>query len=220
MEPEVPSSSVLTFYGSLMKNRHKLGAVVLCQPLPLRGMSPFHFHEVRSFPPMPLPAPTLRAGEEGGNRGWDGWMASLTQWTGVWANSRSWWRTGKLGMLQFTGSQKSDATNWLNNSNPLLRLILKSTMIQVAQQQKLLGRPTLSKAVLGLLQTPRTFAFAASSSIKKIRKKFVILFYDCTDIKTNIIQDDSLLYIHSCFIYFLILKEIKAFVGSWKHPVP
>ena len=46
-------------------------------------------------------------------------MASLTQWTGVWANSRSWWRTGKLGMLQFTGSQKSDATNWLNNSNPL-----------------------------------------------------------------------------------------------------
>ena len=34
-----------------------------------------------------------------GNRGWDGWMASLTQWTWVWAKSRRWWRTGKPGML-------------------------------------------------------------------------------------------------------------------------
>ena len=46
----------------------------------------------------------LRAGE-GGDRGWDGWMASLTQWTWVWANSRRQWRTGKPGMLQFIGLQ-------------------------------------------------------------------------------------------------------------------
>ena len=48
----------------------------------------------------------LRAGEEEGNRGWDGWMASLTQWTWVWANSRSWWRTGKPGMVQSMESQR------------------------------------------------------------------------------------------------------------------
>ena len=48
----------------------------------------------------------LRAGREGDNRGWDGWMASLTQWTWVWVNSRSWWRTGKPGMLWFMGSQR------------------------------------------------------------------------------------------------------------------
>ena len=42
----------------------------------------------------------LRAGREGGNRGWDDWMASLTQCTWVWANSGSWWRTGKPAMLQ------------------------------------------------------------------------------------------------------------------------
>ena len=47
----------------------------------------------------------LRAGE-GGNRGWDGWMASLTQWTWVWANSRRYWRTGKPGMLQSMGLQR------------------------------------------------------------------------------------------------------------------
>ena len=36
----------------------------------------------------------LRAGE-GGDRGWDGWMASQTQWTWVWVNSRSWWWIGR-----------------------------------------------------------------------------------------------------------------------------
>ena len=44
-------------------------------------------------------------GEEG-DRGWDGWMASLNQWTWVWADSRSWWRTGKPGVLQSMKSQR------------------------------------------------------------------------------------------------------------------
>ena len=47
----------------------------------------------------------LKAGGEGDNRGWDGWMASLTQWTWVWASSTSWWRMGKPDMLQSMGSQ-------------------------------------------------------------------------------------------------------------------
>ena len=42
----------------------------------------------------------LREGGEGDDRGWDDWMASLTQWTWVWAKSRRWWRTGKPVMLQ------------------------------------------------------------------------------------------------------------------------
>ena len=33
----------------------------------------------------------------------DGWLASLTQWTWVWASSRGWWRTGKPGVLQSMG---------------------------------------------------------------------------------------------------------------------
>ena len=47
----------------------------------------------------------LRAGGEG-NRGWDGWMASSTQWTRVWVNSRSWWWTGRPGVLQSMGLQR------------------------------------------------------------------------------------------------------------------
>ena len=42
--------------------------------------------------------------EEGDNRGWDGWMASTTQWTWVCLNSRNWWWTERPGMLWFMGS--------------------------------------------------------------------------------------------------------------------
>ena len=44
--------------------------------------------------------------EEKGMTGWDGWMASVTRWTWVWVDSRSWWWTGRPGVLRFTGSQR------------------------------------------------------------------------------------------------------------------
>ena len=47
----------------------------------------------------------LKGGGKGDDLGWDGWMASLTQWTWVWASSRSWWWLGKLSMLQSMGSE-------------------------------------------------------------------------------------------------------------------
>ena len=55
---------------------------------------------------------TLMLGGIGGkrrrdDRGWDGWMASLTWWTWVWVNSGSWWWTGRPGVLQFMGSQRA-----------------------------------------------------------------------------------------------------------------
>ena len=58
---------------------------------------------------------TLMMGKVGGevdNRGWDGWMASSTQWTWVWASFESWRWTGKSGMLQSTGSQRV-GHNWV-----------------------------------------------------------------------------------------------------------
>ena len=53
----------------------------------------------------PYAGKKFRAGE-GDDRGWDGWMASLTRWTWVWVNSGSWWWTGRPGMLWFMGSQR------------------------------------------------------------------------------------------------------------------
>ena len=58
----------------------------------------------------------LRAGGEGANGGWDGWMASLTQWTWVWVNSGSWWWRGKSGMRRFMGSQRV-GHNWATELN-------------------------------------------------------------------------------------------------------
>ena len=48
----------------------------------------------------------LKAGGEGDDRRWDGWMASWTQWTRIWVNSGSWWWTGRPGVLQSMGSQR------------------------------------------------------------------------------------------------------------------
>ena len=59
---------------------------------------------------------TLGAGGEGDDRGWDGWMASRTRWTWVWVNSGCGWRTGRPGVLQFTGSQRV-GRNWVTELN-------------------------------------------------------------------------------------------------------
>ena len=62
----------------------------------------------------------LKAGGERDDRGWDGWMASLTRWTWVWASSRSWWRTGKPGVLQSMGSQRAGHDWATEHHHPLL----------------------------------------------------------------------------------------------------
>ena len=58
----------------------------------------------------------LGAGGEGDDRGWDGWMASLTWCTWVWVNSGSWWWTGRPGVLWFMVSQRV-RHNWATELN-------------------------------------------------------------------------------------------------------
>ena len=61
----------------------------------------------------------LKAEGEGDNKGWVSWMASLTQWTWIWVNSRSWWWTGKPGVLQSMGSQsQTRLSDWTELMNP------------------------------------------------------------------------------------------------------
>ena len=55
----------------------------------------------------------LRGGGEGDNRGWDGWMASPTQWTWIWVDSSSWWWIGRPGMLRFMELERVRA--WLSD---------------------------------------------------------------------------------------------------------
>ena len=75
-----------------------------------------------------------KAGREGDDRGWDGWMASPTRWTWVWVDSGSGWWTGRPGVLQFMGSQRVGhdwvtglnwtELNWYNDSADWIRLLL------------------------------------------------------------------------------------------------
>ena len=70
----------------------------------------------------------LKAREERDDGGWDGWMASPTQWTWVWVNSRSWWWTGRPGMLQSRGSQRvghdwATELNWVITDPNVLGLL-------------------------------------------------------------------------------------------------
>ena len=80
---------------------------------------------------------------EGDDRGRDGWMTSLTQWTWVWASSRSWWRTGKPGVLQSVGSQRvghdwATKLNWIvENKHPFFWYYW--FLIVTEEKQDLLG---------------------------------------------------------------------------------
>ena len=85
----------------------------------------------------------LTAGGEGDDRGWGGWMASLTQWTWVWVNFGSWWWTGRPGVLQSMGSQRvghdwATELNWCKNTISLWsRLALQQQRTTKEQQTEI-----------------------------------------------------------------------------------
>ena len=89
----------------------------------------------------------LKAGGEGDDRGWDGWIASSTRWTWVWVNSRSWWWTGRPGVLRFMGSQRVGhdwvtELNWtelaeiwtLSHSYVCLQVLLSTVTIKMLEE--------------------------------------------------------------------------------------
>ena len=86
----------------------------------------------------------VKAGE-GDDRGWDGWMASPTQWTWVWVDSGSWWWTGRPGVLRFMGSQRV-GRDWMNVTKWLAWVLhqdvdsVKHSYPSSPKQDKLHGR--------------------------------------------------------------------------------
>ena len=75
----------------------------------------------------------LRAGGEGDDRGWDGWVASPTWCTWVWVNSGSWWWTRRPGMLQSMGSQRvghdwATELNWTEETERFFFSLFFSTL--------------------------------------------------------------------------------------------
>ena len=84
----------------------------------------------------------LKAGREGDNRGWDGWMASLTWWTWVWVNSGRWWWTGKPGVLQSMRSQRV-GHNWAIELNwrrmPGIWQVVDKALIELSPLPNIFG---------------------------------------------------------------------------------
>ena len=65
----------------------------------------------------------LKAGGEGDNTGWDGWIASLTQWTWVWVSSGRWWWTGRPGVLQsLVWQSQTRLSDWTELRGPVFLL--------------------------------------------------------------------------------------------------
>ena len=96
----------------------------------------------------------LKTGEEGDNRGWDGCMASLTQWTWVWVNSRSWWWTGKPGVLWFMGSQRV-GHDWETVLNILLPMVVHQWAVVLVFLQKISTCPSTPPSCLNKMLIPR-----------------------------------------------------------------
>ena len=103
----------------------------------------------------------LGAGGEGDDRGWDGWMASLTQWTWVWVNSRSWWWTGRPGVLQSMGSQRVRHDR-----------VTKQNWYVILCPYSYMCPYTKSLSRVWLFETPRTVAYHAPLSVGFSRQEY------------------------------------------------
>ena len=98
----------------------------------------------------------LKGGGEGDDRGWDGLIASPTQWTWVWVNSGSWWWTGKPGVLRFMGSQRV-GQDWATELNWIVLHVLSFKFISILLfLEKLWREPLVSSS-----QVSGEYAFKA-----------------------------------------------------------
>ena len=107
----------------------------------------------------------LGAGGEGDDRGWDGWMASLTQWTWIWVDSGSWWWTGRPGVLWFMGSQRV-GHDWETELNWTLSWGLELNL-KYFQRLPVLINNTLLTLTFETIQTSILPKFVYPFSLKK-----------------------------------------------------
>ena len=106
----------------------------------------------------------FKAGGEGDDRGWDGWMASLTRLTWIWANFRSCWRRGRPGVLQSMGLQRV-GHDWAIELNWTL---LKLRIIDIGFVRK---DNKIRKCCLGLIPLEVMVTFTDLTFWTSVRKQ-------------------------------------------------
>ena len=150
----------------------------------------------------------LKAGD-GGDRGWDGWMASWTRWTWVWASSRSWWWAG---MLQSMVSQRV-RHNWATNlTEGTLGLIFWGTVKLFSKAPGPLFHIFTSNAswfqFLHILANTHHRVFI--SVIPTGMQRHLIIVLVCFSPRINDIE-----HLFICHVYILFWRNIKSF-GHFK----
>ena len=97
----------------------------------------------------------LRAGEEGDNKGWDGWMASRTQWTWIWATPGDSGGPGSLACCSPWGCKESDTIYWLNNNSTYRKahiMIIFACVLICNMKWQMFGVRRRNEANIGMLR--------------------------------------------------------------------
>ena len=157
----------------------------------------------------------LWAGGEGDDRGWDGWMASPTQWTWFCVNSGSWWWTGRPGVLQSMGSQRAghdwatELTDWLNRCSVSSSNCCFLPCIHISEEA---GRMVWYSH---LLKNFRQFVVMHKVKSLGVVKKADVLIH------RHLIYESSVLYFPSwlCHSYYYIIFISKCFNTTINKPV-
>ena len=98
-------------------------------------------HLMRNHLQRPWCWERLKVGE-GDSRGWDGWMASPTQWTCVWVNSQSWWWTGRPGLLRFMWSQsRTRLSDWTELNTSAVHAFTRNCAVSRFSRVRLFATP-------------------------------------------------------------------------------
>ena len=96
----------------------------------------------------------IEGGRRRDDRGWDGWMASPTRWTWVWANWGRYWRTGKPSVLQSVGPQSQ---TWVSDWTEAPRSALKVPLTTPAQSSKRLCSSSIQILIHSFYQSKRMY---------------------------------------------------------------
>ena len=118
----------------------------------------------------------MKAGGEGNDRGWDGWMASPTQGTWVWVNNGSWWCTGRPVCCRMWGHKESDMTerlnwtelNWTQALTTWCLLLSSETWPNKYLTWITLIKWSLHSTVRSSLQNMHIFSAAAAKSLSRV----------------------------------------------------
>ena len=130
-----------------------------------------------------------RGGREGDDRGWAGWMTSLTRWTWVWANSGSWWWTGRPGVLQSMGSQRVGHDRAIELNWGKYPACMWCSQKQDKTKENTWGRYSQSSAFLKLpgcvyqAAMVEKYWFRENSSFRALRMERFILLPGCWSIR-------------------------------------